>query len=50
MGPHLRHQLVIRVEDSRAAPGNGLDDDALDGRQLAQRIDLFEAEVVAGDV
>ena len=50
MGSHLRHQLVIRVEDSRAAPGNGLDDDALDGRQLAQRIDLFEAEVVAGDV
>src|ERR1700694_3677798 len=50
MGPHLGHQLVVRVEDGGAAAGNGLDDDALEGGQLTQRIDLFEAEVIAGNV
>src|SRR5207253_276176 len=50
MGPHLRHQVVVRVEHGGTAAGNGLDHDALDGGQLAQRIDLFQAEVVAGDV
>ena len=41
---------VVGVEDRRPGARHGLDDDALDVRQLAERVDPAEAEVVAGDV
>ena len=41
---------VVGVEDRAARSGHGLDDDALDVRQLADRVDPAEPEMVAGDV
>ena len=43
MGRHMAsnlmkggHQLVVRIEHRGTAAGNGFDDDALDGGQLAE--------------
>jgi hypothetical protein len=48
MPGHLQAKLVIGVQH-RVVAGN-LDDDALDGGHVLQRIDPLEAEVVGGDV
>ena len=47
---HGGHQRVIGVEHGDPVAGHGLDDDALDLGQLADRVDAAEAEVVAGHV
>ncbi len=41
---------VVGIEDRRARARHGLDDDALDVGQLAERVDPAETEVVAGHV
>ena len=50
MAAHPVDVPVVGVEDGGAGPRHGLDDDALDVRQLADRVDPAEPEVVAGDV
>ena len=50
LGRQARDVRIVRVQDRRAGPRHRLDEHALDVRELAQRVDAAEPEVVRGDV
>ncbi len=48
---HLHHQRIVGLEDGMAVRGDDLDDGALDARELFDRFDVGDAQMIAlGDV
>ena len=47
---HLEHERVVGVEDRPSVLRHRLDHDLLDGRELLERVDALEAEVIARHV
>ena len=47
---HVRHQLVVGIEDGETVARHRFHDDPLHGGQLLDRMDLLQPEVVARHV